>query len=347
MLLPRLYVATAAVAALVLGAAPTASGQPQSVLRLTMVDGNGVLIQGAMVSALGSDGLRFRQIATRPTVTLRLPAGSYRIRVDRIGFRSFVSEPIQVAGGSSAIRLVVESPRVVLKDLEVSGSSPCGPTSGSTRLAAAWSEVRKALEIQIASRGALADEVFRRVSFRRTYDTNLLRLSNRADTATGLGGGGTPFTSAAPSDLSRLGFLRREGAESLFLGPTEEVLLSDEFLQDHCWQLGKSSSNTVIVEFTPVPGRSIPDIRGSLTLDAVSARLQTLEFTYVNLPQPYRDETRGWVEFATSPSGLWYVTAWSIRLPTYVRRYVDAVNATILVRSGYSEDGGIAVPLPR
>jgi len=53
-----------------------------------MVDRNGTVIQGAMVSALGSDGLRFRQIATRPTVALRLPVGWYRIRIDRIGFRA-------------------------------------------------------------------------------------------------------------------------------------------------------------------------------------------------------------------------------------------------------------------
>ena len=70
------------------------------------------------------------------------------------------------------------------------------------------------------------------------------------------------------------------------------------------------------LDIEPVPGRYLPEIKGTLWLDAASGELRRLDFTYVNLPPNVpRENADGWVEFRRLPRGAWVVDSWAMRLP--------------------------------
>ena len=262
-----------------------------------------------------ADG-RFRLATARP--------GTYRLRLERIGFEDLVSEPFRL-GARERIsrRLEVNVRPIELSAVEVAGGEPrCGtPADEALELGRVWDEARKALE------GAAWTD---RQSYYR-FDVLLFRQE--------LDPGGTPvtepeyesirvygrhpFVSAPPNDLAFGGWVRRQGDGLKFYAPDAEVMLSESFLGLHCFRLVRSESaprRLLGIEFEPVPGRrvgrALPDIHGVLWLDPETAELRALEFGYANLELPVpTDPLGGRVEFDHLPDGSWIVRSWEIRTP--------------------------------
>src|SRR6185503_11701153 len=110
-----------------------------------------------------------------------------------------------------------------------------------------------------------------------------------------------------------------------------EVLLSDQFLADHCFRVEAGTgwrAKDVGLGFEPIPKRKTPDVRGVLWLDGRTAELRTLEFTYTWLPFDERPgDFGGTVDFFRMLSGQWIVRNWRIRTPEFGRQqFIERAN---------------------
>lgn len=316
-------------------AAPAAAGA--QAVSGTLVNGPGATGNGSVMVAL-LDGAG-RVVATAPaaadgTFTLSAPAaGVYRVRAERIGRATTLSAPVTLrAGETTALRMGAPGQGVQLEGIRV-GATERGcvvnPRTGA-RTAAVWDEARKALSATRWSEvhGA-GDFTVRR--FRRELDatTSMVR-SAEEDTATGRRA--VPFRSLPPEELAREGYVRREGRENVFLAPDAQALLSDEFLDRHCFRVvqGKGRSAGMIgLAFEPVRGARLPDVAGTLWLDPASAELRYMDFRYTKVPGfAESDDWGGVVEFGPTQAGAWMVRRWTLRLPV-VGRATDPMGRSI------------------
>jgi len=133
-------------------------------------------------------------------------------------------------------------------------------------------------------------------------------------------GTGRPFRSLPPGLLAEVGYLSIADDGYSFYAPDAEVLLSESFVETHCFQAEpwtKDARDWVGIGFKPAESRpGVVGIRGTLWLDRRSAELQLLEFDYANLPNVLRtSRAGGTVGFLRLASGIWLVNEWSIRMP--------------------------------
>lgn len=129
-----------------------------------------------------------------------------------------------------------------------------------------------------------------------------------------------PFKSIPPDSLASVGYLEIAEDGYTFFAPDAEVLLSERFVEGHCFQAEpwkKDDRDWVGIGFRPAQAaRGIVNIRGTMWLDRRSAELRLLEFEYLNLPPILRvRNTGGEVAFLRLPSGSWLVHQWHIRMP--------------------------------
>lgn len=137
---------------------------------------------------------------------------------------------------------------------------------------------------------------------------------------------GSPYRSLAAGSLAQTGYVRPAPENTWeYRAPDAEVLMSDSFLDTHCFQVVPAPADEpgmVGLGLEPVPGREVPDIEGVLWLDAESGALERLDFRYVNLPFEQGrdwDQIGGRVEFERLETGLWIVRRWYIRMPLATR----------------------------
>ena len=125
-----------------------------------------------------------------------------------------------------------------------------------------------------------------------------------------------PWLALAPDVLRRVGYVTTDAAGmTTYNAPGLDMLLSDGFVQDHCFHL-RAESGRVGMVFEPIPERRrTPEIRGTLWLDRASTQLTALEYRYTNIPSEQADEARGDMSFARMKNGAWAISGWSIRMP--------------------------------
>jgi hypothetical protein len=214
------------------------------------------------------------------------------------------------------------------------------------RTAAVWDAARRVLlETQAEeARGG----VFSVRRFHRELDRSTAMVrSAREDSATEWRV--TPFRSLPAAELARNGYVRREGNDHVFIAPDATVLLSEEFLDGHCFRVGAgrgAEAGLVGLEFQPVRGRRLPDVSGTLWLDPASADLRSMEFAYTGLPDYAYDEGEVWggrMEFARTAAGAWMVNRWMLRLPSMgmpTGLYARGMGTSRLRVAVFSEIGG-------
>ncbi len=285
-----------------------ASGRPVAGALVVLLDGAGKQVGGGFADADGG----FLVQAPGP--------GSYTLRAERVGFAAVRSPALRLAAGQTVTHdLEMGSEAVRLEGLVVRGEKRrCAalPDAGE-QTAALWEEARKAL-------GATAWTQARR-SFRftlqqhvRMLDASSLQVqSEQSRRMTGFAG--SPFESVPAERLVREGFTRQEGDSTVYYAPDAGVLLSDEFLDSHCFRVqeGEGAARGLVgLGFEPVRGRGLPDVRGVLWLDPATAELRHLEYTYTGLDLlGPSGRLGGRVEFERLPSGEWIVPRWRILMP--------------------------------
>ena len=208
--------------------------------------------------------------------------------------------------------------------------------------ATVWEEVRKALSAATwtADRALYRyewmrferdlDETGRRIlSEKRSYDRRFLSQ---------------PFVAADPNQLAAKGFVEiLPGGSWQYYAPDAKVLLSDAFLDTHCFGLtSEERDGTLLIglAFEPISGRRLTEVAGVLWLELTTARLRSVEFTYVNL-QPGLNGGGGDLTLVDLPNGTWIVKEWAIRMPTITQIRDHRTGTTRFRVTGYKAAGGV------
>ena len=251
-----------------------------------------------------------------------LEAGSYRLRVEMIGKGAVQTDLFDVFVGATVSRDVrLEPSAIALEGIQIEaegGRCSVRPEQGLL-VADLWDEVRKAL-----SAAAFTDEqqVYRYLTTGYVRDierdTKIIRDEQRQRSA---GFQRTPYESRPAEDLLENGFVQSDPDGDLYFAPDANVLLSDPFLDTHCFKLEQGDDDAgglVGLAFQPVRGRNrVPDIAGTLWIDPGSFELRWLEYRYQNLNADLSSpEVGGRVDFQRLPNGTWIVPEWWIRMPT-------------------------------
>jgi hypothetical protein len=349
--MPRRSRVFAAVALLSLGAATRAHAQSMRVRVTEEITGRP--LAGSLIEVLDARDAVAAQgvLSSEGTRQLVLPRpGTYRVRLRRIGYQPFVGAPVTVAvGGTADVALLAPDRRVVLSGIRVLGRRCAHDAFDDPGLNTLWDEVRTALTTTLLGRSDSTTMLEVR-AFHRTLNASrdvteeivgLPRVTRSQ----------RPYASPrSAAELSRDGYARVTQNEAEYFGPDERVLLSDEFLADHCFEVMRGTDATdglLGVHFSPSDRRRVVDISGTLWVDSASAALRYLDFWYEHdaLPSSARgqDRTGGQVVFARTPVGMWIVGAWRLRLPRMTRRMMVQGSTGRMVTSvtGYEEVGGV------
>ena len=282
-------------------------------------------VQGALVLLLDEKAEVQGGFLTDEGGRFQIPApgpGRYSLKAERIGYRTTMTPPFLLETGETReVSMVTEQAPVELEGLSVEGKNRClvRPEEG-LKVARVWEEARKALANQEwASRGGYLR--FRVVRYRRELDLDGKVVEEGLRESASFVGR-TPIRSLPPEDLSALGYIREQesGAYDYF-GPDARVLLSEHFLDTHCFRLVENEEEPEMVglAFEPLGRREVPDIRGTFWLHRENATLALLEYDYTRLPwSEAQGVARGRVEFGVLLSGAWVIRRWSIRMPLMV-----------------------------
>lgn len=328
--------ALAWLAALLLLAPPLAA---QAVRGTLVSTPGGDPVPGALVTLLDADGGtvdgRLSDAGGRFELRAQVP-GEYRVRAERVGYAT--ADPVWVflnPGETRELRLEAAPAASVLDELVVAAPDrECvvDPREGA-RTVALWEEARKSLELAELSR-TLENRRFTVRAFQRQLEPgSMVVRRQRSDTATAWTP--VPYVSLPAADLAEKGYVRTDGGGHVFYSPDATVLLSDAFLDSHCFRVqpgSGSQAGLVGLAFEPTGGRRLPDVQGVLWLDPSSAELRSLEFTYTGLRGDLSvpGEWGGRVEFERLPDGAVIVRRWSLRMPMVGR--VPAPGGSNLVQ---------------
>ncbi|TFH59044.1 MAG: hypothetical protein E4G90_10475, partial [Gemmatimonadales bacterium] len=323
---PRVGWVAAAVAstlfAATLLAGPLQPAVAQSVLGQLLDSSTGAPVEGALVLLLTEGGEEAGGYLTNEAGRFVLEApgpGTYTLRAERIGYQTITSDPFPLERAQRfGIQLETAQTAIQLEELRVEGSQQCVVRPGEgLQLASVWDEARKALTVQ--------DWTEREGSYRfqvTRYERDLDPLGRTVQSESRQvisGVTGVPIRSLPAEDLMAQGFVRPSGNGGYeYYGPDASVLLSDQFLDTHCFRLRLSGDRPLDVglAFEPVRLGGIPDISGTLWLDAKTSELRVLEYIYSWTPwEEARGAARGRVEFESLPSGAWVIRNWGIQMP--------------------------------
>lgn len=330
--------------------AGSSSGAMAQTITGTVVDETGAAVEWALVEVLDGQGRVLARSLSVQEGLFRLSlrhTGTITLRAGRIGFSSAETTPVAVSAQDTVhVRIVAGARPVRLETLEVRGNSVCAtPASDGAAVGVLWQEIDKALGL---TRVSEEDEQlrFRATRFVRDVDTtatSVLRVLQQSEFEYT----GAPFHTRDAADLVSQGFAVKQGDTVLLLGPTADVLLSKEFIETHCFTVVAHDDPDLIgLGFEPRRRRPM-DIRGVLWVDARSAELRYLDFTYANhrLPGPPH-HYGGEVGFARTATGRWHVDRWVIRSPL-LERFTSSVSRDFRQVWTYvtalREDGGVVI----
>jgi hypothetical protein len=245
-----------------------------------LVSTNGGPVPWALVRLVDDAGNSFSGSVTTERGTFRLSApgpGTYRVRAERIGFRMTLSEPLELVEAETfPLTLIASDAAITLEKLEVSSRKSCGlDEEEGSDLFAIWTEVEKALELQIATdesglysyRAEVYDNVRVDLEGRPTNPSN---AETRTYETTIYGSSG--FFAFDPEVLVERGF--RWGAHHFF-APDARTLLSEPFQSTHCYR-PRRKGDRLGLAFEPEheTGDRV-DVKGTLWLDASDGKLRT------------------------------------------------------------------------
>jgi hypothetical protein len=303
-------------------------------------------IVGAIVRLLGERGVVARGLTDGVgRVVLRArDAGSYRIRIDRIGWSGLTTTPLTLGAGQT-LRVTVPMPshRVQLPTIEVRAHTRCDAGGPRGELAAAlWDEVQKALTANLITESGRQVPVHLRAFVR---ELDLDGRSLRQWTVVSMVTRGSPFATVSSAALLSRGFMYQEGDSAVFAAPDAALLLSDEFVSTHCFFARTGTGELTGLAFQPVRDRRVPDVSGTLWVDRETSELRYLEYAYTGLPPVLRRrELGGRLEFTQLPGGEWIVGYWHVRMPQAEARTIENNGFTRVTAKvvGFTDRGGRA-----
>ncbi len=301
------------------------AGRPLGFVMIVLLDSAGAEHSQVLSNALG----RFVLRADGP--------GDYFMRTRVVGYRKWESPEFSLARGQTIVRRIdLALVPIMLPELTVEAEQTCvvRPEEGLAA-AAIWEEVRTALEVTQLT----IDE--RRYRFRTrltTQELNQYKVPTSVATDQGVGYTAMGFGSASAEDLQEHGFVRSTGAGPVYFGPDAQVLVSDVFLDHHCFRIRRGDRDgTVGLAFEPVSRGYPPDVEGTLWVDSATMALRSLEWGYTELSRWARlGDPGGVMDFGRLPNGAWFIERWELRAPVgrVVVGLADTIYHGVKIREG-------------
>ncbi len=319
---------------------PTGASAQTVLVRVTSSDTQQPIF-GALAHLVDEVGRVVRSVLTDErgrALFVSVPPARYRVRAEMIGMGTLETAPFDVAQGTTEPGELSLDPRPIdLDGINVTAERrrcTARPSAEGLAVATLWDEARKAL-----SAAALTEQQglyrYETMLYERDMDPQD-RTVLRDEESHRDGYMRTPFESLPPEDLVEGGFVRREGTELVYYAPDANVLLSDAFLDTHCFRLaGENEAEQVVgLNFEPTETRRrVTDVSGTLWLDRETAELRWLEYTYWNLDLQVRSASAGGrVEFRRMPAGTWIVPEWWIEMPIIGTRIDSGTSRAALTR---------------
>lgn len=331
---------------------PQTALEGQTVRGTVVSEGEEAPIEGAFVSLVDSGGGVVDGLLTNAHGHFQLSApspGVYRVSVARIGFESWISEALELASNEvRPVRYAIPIQAVRLAEIDVEVHRQCvSDPNHEQQVWRVWEEARKALQTAAFAQERQLYRFETRLYTRELEPDDLGVRSVRVRPSSPYAA--RPFRSLPASAFAMRGYARTTGDSITYYMPDAAALLSPEFMQAHCFGLDEKKDDEgrqlIGVRFRPAD-RDVPEIEGVLWVDEASAELQTLEYSYVDLPLGIRDPRAGGsAQFIRLPSGAFVVGAWWIRMPQIVRE-VDFAGRKLRERVGsFKEDGGDVVAI--
>jgi len=305
---------------LVLGLAKSAFAQT---VRGTVVASGDRPVSGVVVILVDAGSKEVGRALTNEQGEYRLTAprpGSYRVRTLRIGFQSLLTEPIALAAGDDLTRRLAVSTLVFSLDtVRAVGRNACKVVArdSTSIVGATWDQVRSALiatQLTIATRTIYSTGI----TYERMQDVHSQRIGSQTlDVKAGFVL--QPWRSLSVEALRKSGYVYTLADSSrVYNAPDLTVLLSDEFIEDHCLRIAQASNDQRLgIDFSPTSARrNTPEIRGPLWLDRRTNELVEMEYGYINRIR--LDEERlagGTIGFTHMTNGMWAISRWNIRMP--------------------------------
>ena len=291
-------------------------------------------VAGAIVRLLDDRGIVAQGLSSESgwLVLRGTGAGSYRLKVDRIGWAGVIAGPFVLADGETLRReLHLSSSRIDLPPLTVEGETRCNRTSQGGALAVAlWEEIRKALTANLISSASESPPLHIR-EFSRDLDLagrpihEHLTMSRIAR--------GKTYTAIAPAELAQGGFIFPKGDRTMYAAPDAQSLLSDAFVASHCFRAVPGTGVLVGLAFEPVRDRRVIDVSGTLWVNRLTSELDFLEYRYTMLPDYLaRGNLGGRVAFQRLATGAWIVSSWHIRRPQLLREEIVGAGNTSRIK---------------
>ena len=249
----------------------------------------GAPVEGALVLLLSASGNEITGSLSNASGRFLLRGGApglYTVRAERIGYETTSSETIRLSQ-NQVLNLTLETGHIPirLEDLKVEGEQKCvvRPEEGLL-LASVWEEARKALKVQDwTDREGLYR--FQMESYERELDVSARKVESETRRVTTFIQRSPIRSSLTAAELMTDGFIRRleEGFHLYeYHGPDAAILMSDEFLDTHCFRLKTNPEEPQMagVSFEPARRKGIPDILGTLWVDVRTGELKFLEYEY-------------------------------------------------------------------
>lgn len=300
--------------------------------------GNRLPVPGAMILLFNDGGEQVGRFLTNAAGRFMLAAaeaGPHYITVERIGYANLTTARFEPAPDDPVMVIDVPIEPVSLRGLAVEAGPRCEVRPAEGRATArVWDEVRKALAAEAWTReAALYTYMLQR--FERTLDRDAESVVSSTEPIAEARD--AAFYSAEIETLADEGFVQVEGdSATVYFAPDADALLSDPFLDTHCFGVTPANNGQIGLTFDPIEGRGVPEIYGVLWVDEATAELDRLVFRYVNLLRSSEiGEPGGEVYFTRLPDGAWIVRLWRIRMPV-----LDQNRRGRIRRTGYREEGG-------
>lgn len=221
---------------------------------------------------------------------VRVPAGNYRLRLERIGYQRVLSPIVSVQRGETVFQDILGTIEPIqLAEIMVWPAGDCltgGQLETHPELQALWNEaqkgveIRRAFELQYRFATTLRQDMHVRQRLlrdnRQSRDTTLI---NEPD-------------SVLVRDQRRQAIRQVQGYaqdRSVLRLPNEKELFDDRFLRDHCLETAVGDADGALeMRFRPVrPREDRVDIRGRIWLDADTYLMQRLEVEYLEDGKPF------------------------------------------------------------
>jgi hypothetical protein len=265
-------------------------------------------------------------------------AGRVTVNLEHIAYAPH-ERTIDVTAGDHRLNVALSPQAVQLKSIVAESRSRCGSTRDAAP-AKLWYFARTALASSTTTAKNLDVRMYS-VELDKTARA-LTEPRNELISAVSY----QPFKSINIDSLFKGGFVQRRPEGLYFYGPDADVLLSDQFVDNHCFAVVRDKKKKGLIGLSFRPGfrsKFEHDIRGAMWIDENTGELKLVDYYYTGFRDVPERLSTGRVEFERLKDGSWIIPLWYIRMPRTVPN--NEIRPGAIRVLGATESGGEVITI--